>query len=68
MAQAYRPQGEPVFKLTLLFRDKLLQVHHLSEGETLIGRDPACGIHIDSLAVAPLHARLSTQGAELSDR
>lgn len=68
MAQAYRPQGEPVFKLTLLFRDKLLQVHHLSEGETLIGRDPDCGIHIDSLAVAPQHARLSTQGAELTLR
>lgn len=55
-----------MFKLTLLFRDKLLQVHHLSEGATIVGRDPDCGVHIDSLAVAPQHARLFVQGAALS--
>lgn len=57
-----------MFKLTLLFRDKLLQVYHLSEGETVVGRDPDCGVPIDSLAVAPQHARLIVHGAALTVR
>ena len=55
-----------MFKLTLLFRDKLLQVHHLSEGDTLIGRNPDCGVQIDSLAIAPQHARVTVRGAQIT--
>jgi predicted component of type VI protein secretion system len=43
-------------KLTLTFKDRTLGVTLLTEGEIAIGRDPANGIQIDSLAVAPRHA------------
>ncbi len=47
-------------KLTLSFKGQSLSVHHLEEGRTLIGRDPACDIVIDSLAVALQHLEVST--------
>lgn len=55
-----------MFKLTLLFRGKLLKVHHLSEGDSFIGRDPDCALHIDSLAVEPRHVRLSLHDRQLT--
>ena len=45
-------------KLTLSFKGKVLKVYPLPEGETFIGSDPGCDIHIDSLAISPRHARL----------
>jgi hypothetical protein len=51
-------------KLTLTFKGQALSVHHLEDGSTLIGRDPECGIHIDSLAVAPCHVELTTFGEQ----
>lgn len=45
-------------KLTLSFKGRLLSVHHLDERPVTIGRDPGCGIRIDSLAVAPRHVEL----------
>ena len=32
------------------------------KGSVLIGSDPKCTVHIDSLAIQPQHARLDTQG------
>ena len=48
-------------KLILSFKGQSLSVHHLEEGRTLIGRDPACDIVIDSLAVALHHAEVATE-------
>ncbi len=48
-------------KLTLSFKGKVLNVHQLSEGETVIGSDPGCQLHIDSLAVQPRHASVTTK-------
>jgi hypothetical protein len=45
-------------KLTLSFKGRLLDVFHIDEGESLIGRDEECTISIDSLAIAPFHARV----------
>jgi hypothetical protein len=55
-----------VFKLTLLFRGKLLKIHHLIEGDSYIGRDPDCALQIDSLAVEPRHVRLNLQDQQLT--
>lgn len=44
--------------LTLAFKGNTLQVIPLRDGLTTIGREPSCDIHIDSLAIAPQHARL----------
>lgn len=44
--------------LTLAFKGNTLQVIPLRDGLMTIGRDPSCDIHIDSLAIAPQHARL----------
>ena len=44
--------------LTLTFRDHRVSVHRLDGPRLLIGRDPACNIPIDSLAVAPEHAEV----------
>ncbi len=49
-------------KLTLSFKGKVLKVFPLKEGESFIGSDPGCEIHIDSLAVQARHARVSTHG------
>lgn len=43
-------------KLTLSFKGHVIDVFHLEKGETGIGRDEACDIHIDSLAIAPKQA------------
>lgn len=51
-------------KLTLSFKGKTLRVYPALEGEMLIGSDPVCAIHIDSLAVEARHARLVTQAGE----
>lgn len=47
-------------KLTLSFKGKVLKVIAVKDGPMTIGRDPSCDIHIDSLAVHLLHARLMT--------
>lgn len=49
-------------KLTLSFKGRLLDVFHLDEGQTFIGRDEDCQITIDSLAVAPRHALITLDG------
>lgn len=48
-------------KLTLSFKDKVLKVYYVEPGEMVIGSDPACQIHIDSLALQPHHASISTE-------
>lgn len=48
-------------KLTLSFKGKMLKVFQVSEGEAVIGSDPTCQIHIDSLAVQPRHATITTE-------
>lgn len=51
-------------KLTLSFKGKVLRVYPLQQGVMEIGSDDSCAIHIDSLAVAPKHARIETQGSD----
>lgn len=48
-------------KLTLQFKGKKLQVVQLPRGEVVIGSDPGCQIHIDSLAIDPRHATITTE-------
>ncbi|TDY02389.1 FHA domain-containing protein [Thiohalophilus thiocyanatoxydans] len=48
-------------KLTLSFKGSMLRVYPVLKGSMLIGRDPDCTIHIDSLAVSPQHARIDTR-------
>ncbi len=48
-------------KLTLSFKDKVLKVYYVEPGEIMIGSDPACQIHIDSLALRPRHAAITTE-------
>lgn len=48
-------------KLTLSFKGKMLKVFQVSDGEMVIGSDPACEFHIDSLAVQPRHASITTE-------
>lgn len=48
-------------KLTLSFKGNILRIYPVLRGSMLIGSDPACTIHIDSLALAPQHARIDTQ-------
>lgn len=56
-------------KLTLSFKGRPLKVYHLDElEEILIGRDPDCAIHIDSLAIAPRQARITRQDDSFSIR
>lgn len=43
----------PMAKLTLSFRDKKLKIYPLTGRDLSVGRDPGCGIRIDSLAVEP---------------
>lgn len=49
-------------RLTLSFKEKRLKIYPLTEEELQVGRDPVCHVHIDSLAVEPLHARIRRQG------
>ncbi len=48
-------------KLTLSFKGTILKVYPILRGQMLIGHDPACHLFIDSLALAPEHARIDTQ-------
>ncbi|VAX13042.1 hypothetical protein MNBD_GAMMA24-836 [hydrothermal vent metagenome] len=48
-------------KLTLSFKGTVLKVFPILRGQMLIGHDPACHLHIDSLALASRHARVDTQ-------
>lgn len=48
-------------KLTLSFKGRTLRLIAIRDGKMTIGRDPSCDIHIDSLAVAPVHAHLETR-------
>lgn len=50
--------------LTLSFKGKTLRVYPALGGEMVVGSDPNCAIHIDSLAVDPRHARFVTRAAE----
>lgn len=47
-------------KLTLSFKGQILKVFPVLRGSMLIGSDPSCPIHIDSLALQPQHARIDT--------
>ncbi len=49
-------------KLTLSFKGRVLKIIPVLQGEMVVGRDPSCTIHIDSLALAPRHAVFITQG------
>lgn len=51
-------------KLTLSFKGRVLRVFPLQQGATYIGSDPACSIHIDSLAVEAKHARIEVHGQD----
>jgi len=53
-----------VSALTLSFKGMELKVIPLGPGEMIIGSDPACAIHIDSLAVQPRHASVVTRDSE----
>ena len=48
-------------KLTLSFKDRKLKVFALPVGDCVIGRHPDCTVVIDSLAIAPEHARIRHQ-------
>ena len=51
-------------KLTLSFKGKMLKVAKVTDGEMTIGSDPSCQLHIDSLAVQPKHATITTHNDE----
>lgn len=51
-------------KLTLSFKDRKLKVFALQSDDCVIGRDPACMIVIDSLAVEPEHARIRSEDGQ----
>ena len=42
-------------RVTLFFKGKVLNTHHLEQNDVTIGRDTNCTVTIDSLAVAPKH-------------
>ena len=50
--------------LTLSFKGMELKVIPLAPGEMIIGSDPSCAIHIDSLAIQPRHASILTRDTE----
>jgi pSer/pThr/pTyr-binding forkhead associated (FHA) protein len=50
-------------KLTLSFKSHPQKIYTLAECDVFIGRDTACEICIDSLAVLPRHARINWDGA-----
>ncbi len=54
-------------KLSLLFKDRILSIHELDQRQTfMIGHEPHCHIHIDSLAVKPEHACISFSNNQYS--
>lgn len=48
-------------KLTLSFKGQVQKVFYINS-DVVIGRDPECSIHIDSLAVHPQHAKIRFDG------
>lgn len=48
-------------KLTLSFKGQVLKLFPIQHGNIVIGSDPSCDIHIDSLAVEPQHAQIETE-------
>ena len=48
-------------KLTLSFKGQVLKLFPVHHGSIVIGSDPSCDIHIDSLAVEPQHAQIDTE-------
>lgn len=55
-------------KLTLSFKGKILKVFPVLNGTMVIGSDPGCTIHIDSLAVQPRHAEITTANNQTTIR
>ena len=51
-------------KLTLSFKGKVLKVFPVLKGTMMLGSDPNCTIHIDSLALQPEHAQIDTVNNE----
>lgn len=47
-------------KLTLSFKGKVLKIFPVLKGSMMLGSDPSCTIHIDSLALQPQHAQIDT--------
>lgn len=47
-------------KLTLMFKGKVLKTYQVTAGEMVIGSNPGCQIHIDSLALQDRHACITT--------
>ncbi len=47
-------------KLTLTFKGKVLKTYQVAAGPMFIGSDPACEIHIDSLALQDKHTCITT--------
>lgn len=45
-------------KLSLSFKDRILSIFQLKKQEYILGSDPECDLHVDSLAVDPQHARI----------
>lgn len=52
--------------LRLSFKGRTLQVFYIEAADTVIGREPDCPVMIDSLAVAPQHARISCHSGQYS--
>lgn len=48
-------------KLTLAFKDRPIKTYVIRDGDMVIGSDPSCDIHIDSMAVQAKHAIVTTQ-------
>jgi predicted component of type VI protein secretion system len=55
-------------KLTLSFKGKVLKVFPVLKGSMTLGSDPSCTIYIDSLAIQPQHAEISTVNNESAIR
>lgn len=49
-------------RVVLKFGERVLREMPLEKPEVTIGRNPACDIHIDNLAVSNFHARISSEG------
>lgn len=48
-------------KLTLSFKGQILKFFPIRHGTMIVGNDPACDIHIDSLALEPQHLQIDTK-------
>lgn len=55
-------------KLTLSFKGKILKVYPVLNGTMVIGSDPGCTVLIDSLAVQPRHAEVTTANNQTTIR